>query len=29
MTRLLLGLIDGDPPSAVILRTELIRRGSA
>ena len=29
MARLLLGLIDGDPPSAVILRTELIRRGSA
>jgi DNA-binding LacI/PurR family transcriptional regulator len=29
MTRLLLGRINGDPPAAVILRTELIRRGSA
>lgn len=28
-TRLLLGQIDGDPPAAVILPTELVRRGSA
>jgi DNA-binding LacI/PurR family transcriptional regulator len=29
MVRLLLGQIDGDPPAAVILPTELVRRGSA
>jgi DNA-binding LacI/PurR family transcriptional regulator len=29
MVRVLLGLIDGARPSAVILRTELVRRGSA
>jgi Periplasmic binding protein-like domain len=29
MTRLLLGQIEGDPPAAVILPTELVRRGSS
>jgi DNA-binding LacI/PurR family transcriptional regulator len=29
MVRLLLGVISGDEPSAVVLPTELVRRGSA
>lgn len=29
MIRLLLSQIEGDPPAAVILPTELVRRGSA